>query len=72
MYNIDFRMASSKRREADQHFNNTPIYVGDLVEYKRGKLSEIGEVQEVDGYYYVGGKELKLLTGIKRVINMGK
>jgi hypothetical protein len=48
------------------------IYVGDLVEYKKGKTIEIGEVQERDGGYYVGGRELLLLTDIRRVISMGK
>lgn len=47
------------------------IYVGDLVEYKKGNFTEIGEVRERNGGYYVGGRELLSLTSIKRVICMG-
>jgi hypothetical protein len=60
-----------KRKSSNRRFNNMVIYVGDLVEYKKGNFTEIGEVRERNGGYYVGGRELLSLTSIKRVICMG-
>jgi hypothetical protein len=57
---------------ANRRFNGQAIYEGDLIEYKKGDATEIGEVREREGVYYAGGKRLSSLTGIKRVIRMGR
>jgi hypothetical protein len=58
-------------REYTGHiFEEQRIYVGDLLDYVKGRFREIGEVTRQDTGYYAGGKPLDELD-IVRVINMG-
>jgi hypothetical protein len=52
-------------------FEGRKVYAGDLVEYRKGRYKEMGEVQKREGSYLVGGKPLEERE-IVRVINMGK
>jgi hypothetical protein len=65
----------TQRRFTHYYFNQQPIFVGDLVEYKKGETTEIGEVQMKGKKYYIGGTEFKSLSltnKIQRVISMKK
>jgi hypothetical protein len=72
MDKINFKNERENRKFTNHYFEEFPIYAGDLIEYQKGKETELGEVRAIDGRYYVGGVDLNDLTAIKRVINMGK
>jgi hypothetical protein len=73
MDKMNFKRETHKRRFTHHYFNQQPIFVGDLVEYKKGETTEIGEVQMKGKKYYVGGIEFNSLTNkIQRVISMKK
>jgi hypothetical protein len=72
MDKMNFKNEKENRKFANHYFEQSPIYVGDLIEYKKRNETELGEVRAIDGRYYVGGVDLNDLTAIKRVINMGK
>jgi hypothetical protein len=73
MVEIDFRREKGGRRFAGRYFNREPVFIGDLVEYRKGNAAEIGEVQVRGGKYYVGGMEFNTLDGkILRIISMEK
>jgi hypothetical protein len=72
MQNLDFSIQDKQRlREFTGHFfEGKRIYVGDIVEYRKGKDKELGEVRKGDAGYLAGGKPLETLEAV-RVINMG-
>jgi hypothetical protein len=72
MDRINFKSERNRRRFANHYFDKSPVYAGDLIEYSKGSVTELGEVREKSGRYYVGGTDLKSLKGIKRLISMGQ
>jgi hypothetical protein len=72
MQNLNFSNQDKQRlREFTRHlFGEQRIYVGDIVEYRKGKYKEIGEVRKSNNAYLAGGKPLDELE-IVRVIDMG-
>jgi hypothetical protein len=72
MQNFEFSSQDKQRlREFTGHlFGEQRVYVGDIVEYRKGKYKELGEVRKGSGGYFVGGRPIEALE-IVRVINMG-
>jgi hypothetical protein len=70
MQNLNFSNEDKLREFTGHLFGDQRIYVGDIVEYRRGQYKELGEVRKIAGGYLAGGKPLAELE-IVRVINMG-
>jgi hypothetical protein len=72
MQNLEFSNQDKQRiREfTGCLFEGKRIYVGDIVEYRKGNYKELGEVRRKNDGYLAGEKPLEGLE-IVRVINMG-